>query len=124
MRSFPWLSHFRDSGLVFKYSMVKFLDLRMKEYTLQPTNLYSRNVGIFCIAQTTNLSVFFKVNNGSTLIGTWLCLIAEVKSLISVPYVDRLGQQRVTDFYSSVLKFTKEELKETNYFQQKKKFWY
>jgi len=63
------------------------------------------------------------VNNGSTLIGTWLCLIAEVKSLISAPYVDRLGQQRVTDFYSSVLKFTKEELKETKYFQQKK-FWY
>jgi hypothetical protein len=58
------------------------------------------------------------VNNGSTLIGTRLCLIAEVKSFISVPYVDHLGQQRVTDFYSSVLKFTKEELKETNYFQQ------
>jgi uncharacterized protein YpbB len=60
------------------------------------------------------------VKNGSALVGTWLCLIAEVKSLISVPYVDRLDQQRVTDFYSSVLKFTKEELKEKNYFQQKK----
>jgi hypothetical protein len=35
--------------------MGKFLDLRTKGYTLQPTNLYSRNFGIFCITQATNL---------------------------------------------------------------------
>jgi hypothetical protein len=118
MRSFSWLSHFRDSGLVFKYSVRKCLDLRMKEYTLQPTNLYSRNIEIFFIVQAKNLSIFSRVKDGSTCIGKWLCLIAEVTSLISVTYIGRLGKQRVTKFYSSVLKFTTEEQKEKNYFRQ------
>ena len=38
--------------------MGKLLDLRTKEYTLQPTNLYSRNFGIWCIAQAKILSIF------------------------------------------------------------------
>jgi hypothetical protein len=85
---------------------------------LSSRQIFTHEILWYSVQPKPNTFQFFLSEGWATLVGTRLCLIAEVASRRSVTHIGCLGQQRDTNFYSSVLKFTKEELKKKLFFKK------